>query len=325
MKLQAIKRNLTRLRIGLIAGVITISTGSVAQAALDLFPGDSADYAVLYEGSGGHNLQINSTPLNGSTILGNVGLAMENGGNPQLQLNNPAVINGNVNFAATPANFQNSGGVVNGSVNGGISTVESDMSDINALSQGLGALPGTTLTINGNTTVEASAGVYDSTFGAYVFNLTSLNLGNGTTLTIDGQGLGANVVINLNVANISGPHFAGAISLTGGLTPNNAIINLTGGNYTTLTGGPTLQTAANHAEQDITYLNPTGNIGVNSVAIDGHLFGGDSSDMTINSGGTVQIVPEPNIVLLASLGGISMLLLCRRKVPAFRFSKTPPS
>jgi len=318
MKIKIIKTKFAGLRIGLMAGIITISGGSIAQAALDLFPGDSADYAVLYEGSGGHNLQINSSPLNGSTILGNVGLAMENGGNPQLQLNNPAVIDGDINFAQTPANFHNSGGVVTGSVNGGIPQVQTDMTDINALSQGLAGLPGTPLTINGNTTVEASTGIFDSTFDAYVFNLTSLNLGNGTTLTIDGQGLDANVVINLSVANISGPHFAGAIALTGGLTPNNAIINLTGGNYTTLTGGPTLQTAANHAEQDITYINPTGNIGVNSVAIEGHLFGGDSSDMTINSGGTVQIVPEPGTIVLATLGGLSMIVLRLRVRGKFR-------
>lgn len=307
----------TVLRIGLIAGIFTISAGSAAQAALDLFPGDSADYAVLYEGSGGHNLQINSTPLNGSTILGNVGLAIENGGNPQFQLNNPAVIAGDANFAAATANFQNSSGVLTGSVNAGVTQVESDMDDINALSQGLGALPGAALTINGTQTISASDGTFDSTYDAYVFNLTSLNFGNGSTLTIDGQGLDANVVINVNASNINGPHFAGAITLTGGLTPNNVIINLTGGNYTTLTGGPTLQTAANHAEQDVTYLDPTGTIGVNSVAIMGHLFGGDSSDMTINSGGTVQIVPvpEPGIATLAGLGGIGMMLLRRRFAP----------
>jgi hypothetical protein len=312
MKFRTIKTNFTGLRIGLIAGIVTIFGGPMAHGALDLFPGDSGSYAVLYEGSGGHNLQINSNPLNGSTILGNIGLAMENGGNPQLQLNNPAVVNGDINFARSPANFNNSGGVVNGSVNGGVTQVQTDMDQINSLSQGLSGLPGTALGINGSTNVEASAGIFDSTFGAYVFNLTSLNLGNGTTLTIDGQGLDKNVVINLNVANISNPQFAGAISLTGGLTPNNAIINLTGGNYTTLSGGPTLQTAANHAEQDITYLNPTGKIGVNSVAIEGHLFGGDSSDMTINSGGTVQIVPEPGFGALAGLGGVSMFLLRRR-------------
>ena len=310
MKLQT---NIIRLCIGLIAGIIMISAGSVARAALDLFPGDSANYAVLYEGSGGHNLQINSSPLNGSTILGNVGLAMENGGNPQFQLNNPAVIDGDANFAATPANFNNSGGTLNGSVNAGVSQVETDMSGINALSQNLSIVPGTGLTISGSQTIEASSGGFNSTFDAYVFNLTSLNLGNGNTLTVDGQGLNANVVINLNVANISGPHFAGAITLEGGLTPNNLIINLTGGNYTTLTGGPTLQTAANHAVQDVTYLNPTGNINVNSVAIIGHLFGGDSADMQITSGGTVQIVPEPGVAAFAGLGGISLLFLRRRK------------
>jgi hypothetical protein len=306
MKLQT---NLTSLQIGLIAGIVTISGGTMANAALDLFPGDSASYAVLYEGSGGHNLQINSSPLNGSTILGNVGLAIENAGNPQLQLNNPAVINGDVNFAHATANFNNSGGVVNGSVNAGVSDVELLMDQINSLSQNLGALPGATLGISGTQTIDASSGTLDNAYDVFVFNLTSLNFGNGDVLTIDGQGLDKNVVINVDVANINNPHFAGTIQLAGGLTPNNVFINLTGGNYTSLTGGPTLATAANHAEQDVTYLNPTGRIGVNSVAIEGHLFGGDSADMTINSGGTVQIVPEPGTIALAVLGGLSTFVL----------------
>ena len=314
MKFQTLKINFTGIRIGLIAGIVIILSGSVARAAVDLLPDDTASYAVLFEGVGNNSLQINSSPLNGSTILGNVGLGSVSGSNPQFQLNNPAVINGNINFAHDPANFQNASGIVtNGVVSGGVSQVQTDLNDVNALSAGLGAATGTPLVINGNTTVEASTGIFDPTFDAYIFTLTSLNLGNGTTLTIDGQGLDANVVINVPVGNVSGPHFAGAITLEGGLTADNAIMNLTGGNYTTLTGGPTLQTAANHAVQEITYLNPTGNIGVNSVAIDGHLFGGDSQNMTINSGGTVQVVPEPGAIALAALGGFSMILLRRRK------------
>ena len=318
MKLQTIKRIATGRRIGLLAVIVGFSAQPMAQAALDLLPDDTANYAVLYEGSGSHNLQINSSPLNGSTILGNVGLATENSGNPQFQLNNPAVIDGNVNFAASPANLQNSGGVINGTTNSGVAQVNTDMSAINTLSTDLGGLSGAGLTVNlsgtgGSQTIDASSGTFSSTYDSYVFNLTSLTFNNGNTITVDGQSLGANVVINVNVANISNPHFAGTIALAGGLTANNLIINLIGGNTTTLTGGPTLQTAANHAVQDVTYLDPTGTINVNSVAIMGHLFGGDSADMQITSGGTVQVVPEPTIAALGGLGAISMILLRRRK------------
>src|SRR5260221_9488200 len=80
--------------------------------------GDSANYAVLYEGAGSHNLQINSSPITnngGFTIKGNVGLGSLSNGVPQAQLNNPAVIAGNINFAT---NLNISGNaIVNGTTN----------------------------------------------------------------------------------------------------------------------------------------------------------------------------------------------------------------
>ena len=293
-----------------------------ASARADLLPDDTSSYAVLYEGSGGHNLQINSSPLDGSTILGNVGLGIENGGNPQLQFNNPAVITGNINFAAATANYNNSGGVLHGSVNAGDSQVETDLNAINALSVNLGALTGTSLGINlsgngGSQTINASSGTYNATYGAYVFNLTSFTFNNGNTLYINGQSLGANVVINVAEANVNNPHFAGAITLEGGLTSDNVIINLTGGNDAMLTGGNTLQTSANNAYQYATYFDTTGTITVNSVNIVGHLFGGDSSDMQIVSGATVMApVPEPNTAVIGLLGGFLCLLIRRRTIAA---------
>jgi len=106
----------------------------------------------------------------------------------------------------------------------------------------------------------------------------------------------------------------GAISLLGGLTPGEVIINLLGGNDTTLSGGNTLQTSANNAYQYATYLDTTGTITVNSVNIVGHLFGGDTADMQTVSGATVT-VPEPGSLVLAALGGILCLLVCRRTAP----------
>ena len=304
---------------GIIAATVVVLAASAAHA--DLLPDDSSSYAVLYEGSGGKTLTINSSPLNGSTILGNVGLGIENGGNPQFQFNNPAVITGNINFAAATANYQNSGGVLHGSVNAGVTQVETDMDAINTLSANLGALSGASLGINmsgtgGSQTINANMGTYSSTYGAYVFNLTSFTFNNGNTLYINGQNLGANVVINVAEANVNNPHFAGAITLEGGLTPDNVIINLTGGNDAMLTGGNTLQTSANNAYQYATYFDTTGTITVNSVNIVGHLFGGDSSNMQIVSGATVMVVPEPNIAVIGILGGLLCLLIRRRTIAA---------
>src|SRR5579859_5400422 len=90
-----------------VAAVALCFVGATPARALTGFDlGDAANYAVLYEGNGSHNLQINSSPGSfGCTINGNIGLGYGplGTGNPQLQLNNPAVVNGNVNFAASPA------------------------------------------------------------------------------------------------------------------------------------------------------------------------------------------------------------------------------
>lgn len=300
-----------------------LTATATCHAGFDL--GDAANYAVLYEGSGSHNLQINSSPLNGNTILGNVGLGIENGGNPQLQFNSPAVITGNINFAHNPVNYQNSGGVLHGSVNAGVTQVETDLNNLNALSVSLGGESGTGLAINlsgtgGNQTVSAANGTLDGN-GNRVFKLTSMTFNNGNTLTINGDAGHDSVVINVDKSLVNGPHFAGAILLTGGLTPDEVLINLTGGNNATLSGGDTLQTSANNAFQYCTYLDPNGTISVNSVNIVGHLYGGDSTDFQIVSGATVQTpVPEPATYMAAWLllipCGVSVLRVLRKNVIA---------
>jgi hypothetical protein len=307
-----------------------VFTVSVARANVILLPSDSANYAVLDEGAGNHTLTVNTSTISNSfgtySVLGNIGLGMENGGNPQMSFQNGR-ISGNINFAATntPANYTHAGGTLNGSVNTGVSQVEADLNALNTLSQNLGGLAGSNLTINltgsgGSQTIAASNGAYNATYGAYVFNLTSLTFVSGNTLTINGQNLGANVILNVNSANVSGPHFNGAITLSGGLTPEEFIINLTGGNNAALTGGPILQNAANNAYQYATYLDPNGSIQVTTVNLIGHLFGGDSSDMVIASGATVA-VPEPDNITLAVLGCCVCLVAWRsqRRSPTEEF------
>jgi hypothetical protein len=297
-------------------GALTLLLGAPSARADFILPGDSASYAVLYEGSGGHNLQINSSPLNGSTIFGNVGLGDENGGAPTAQFNNPAVISGNVNFAGTVKNSSNA--VINGTINGNVAAVENDLNALNALSSTLGAESGTALTINlsgtgGHQTVNASSGMLDAN-GNRVFNLTSLTFNNGNTLTINGDAAGDAVVINIAASNIMNAQFAGAIVLTGGLTANQVLINLTGGNSATLSGGTTLKTSANNAYQYATYLDPTGNINMNSVNIMGHVFGGDSQDMQITSGATITSpVPLPSALALFVSGVAGLLAFARRR------------
>jgi hypothetical protein len=294
-------------RSSLTAAILLLGATPFAHAGFSL--GDAANYAVLYEGAGAHNLQINSGPVNGSTILGNVGLGNENGGTPQAQLNNPAVINGNINFAGA-VNVNNSGAIVNGSTNGNVASVETDLDNLNSLSSSLGAEPGTPVAISigngGSQTINASSGMLDGN-GNEIFTVTSLSFVNGATLTINGTA-SQTVVLNFNFNT----HFSGAINLTGGITVDQVLFNLIGG--ASLTNGDTLQFAANNVTQHGTFLDPNGTIQVNSVNIIGHVFGGDTTDMQIVSNGTVA-VPEPHTCALLALGLLGASLI-RQKTRA---------
>ena len=77
----------------------------------------------------------------------------------------------------------------------------SALSTVNALNTTLGALPGTGVTISGNTTINAINGTFSASGTGYtnvrVFNVTSFSLNNGQTLTINGDPNGDSVVFNV--------------------------------------------------------------------------------------------------------------------------------
>ena len=255
-------------------------------------------FAVLYEGNGSHNLQINTdTSLQPHSVNGNVGLGDPGlpPSAPQLQVNNPGSVNGNVLFAGTVNN--NSNGAITGTVTGGNASVTTALNAVNTVSSALGSESGsgTSVTVslsgnNGSQTIQADTGHLDLS-GNYVFNVTSFTLNNHNTLTIDGTGMQAGTDVVFDFGAGVGTHFSGAINLTGGLTSDQVIWNMYAG--ANLTGGDTLQTAANDATITGTFLDPNGTININSVILNGRLFGGDSSDTMIVSGAYVNAPPTP--------------------------------
>jgi hypothetical protein len=182
----------------------------------------------------------------------------------------------------------------------------------------LGGQAGTSLAISvgngGSQTVNASSGTLNAS-GDRVFNVTSLNFVNGATLFINGDAAGDSVVFNMNL-NAS---FGGAIVLTG-LSPDQVLFNIIGSSHS-------LHLTTNGATLVGDFLDPLGTVSMNHAVLDGRLFGGDSSDMQIVSGATLDapvVTPLPGalpLMVTALAGGFAFLR--RRRVQPL--SLAPPT
>ena len=292
-----------------------------------VFGVDVADYIILYEGGAGNHLAINNFGTTG-IWTGDIGIA----GTGTLAASGPGTLNGDINFAAAntgQASISNT--TINGTVNFGVPSVQSIMNSLNTLSSDLGALAasGTSLAINTSSdqTVLATSGALIG--GNRIFNVTSVNTGNGENLIIKGDG-SQGVVLDVNTAGDA--QFHGNIllqDLTGkffgdagyaGLFPDQLLINLYDGAL--LTGGDKLDANNNgnnaHPANTIygAFLDPNGAISFVNTRIVGRIFGGDSSDMQIVSGDTITLppsrrVPEPSSVILALTALLAGLGVCR--------------
>lgn len=79
-------------------------------------------------------------------------------------------------------------------------------------------------TIDGTTTINATSGFLDGS-GTYVFTASSFSIGNGNTVTIDGS---ASDYVVIDISGNSNNKLDGALMLTGGITPDQVLINFTG-------------------------------------------------------------------------------------------------
>ena len=283
------------------AASLALVTGISSPASATFTLGGAAQFAVLGQFSN------NQTNFNNGTINGDVGI-----GSPRQFTASNGTVNGSVRFSgasnttgltpdpdpgSNPGPFTVSGG---GSVTGAVvandATVTSALNDMNNLSLTLGGEAGTNLTLTSTQTILATSGTLDGT-GNRVFDTTSVNLNNATTLTISGAASDY-VVINVTDNN---PAFNGKIVLTGGITADQVLFNMFGGNYTTHTGGPTLTINTNGQVSTGIFLDPNGAMQMTNSVLNGRFFGGDVANQQIVSGDTINI-PESSSAALAALG-----------------------
>jgi len=269
------------------------------------FLGAASNYAILFEG-GGNNIRLgianSTTNTTGSGIMqgggnGNIGI----GGVGEVSVTGGGSnVNGNIDFsAANTGQFSGIQPQPPGTVNYNVAAVTSALSTVNALNTTLGALPGTNVAINGDTTINASNGTFSASGAGYtsvrVFNVTSFSLMHGQTLTINGDVNGDSVVLNFTTST----DFDGNVVLTGGLTPDNVLFNFVGGSN--LAGGPPLRfnTDAQAGLAQGIFLDPNGLIGASPTNIFGRLFGGDSANFQFNGGSNITAPGTPQLTDLA--------------------------
>ena len=273
----------------------------------------AANFGLLYEGNGGHNLAFNNSNLNG-----NIGI----GGTGHFQGNGPGTINGIIEFSASNSGqFSNSGLTISPSASNPVysqTAVSTALTNINLLSQTLGLETGTSTTITSGNTLNASSGSLDGS-GNEIFNVTSINFSNGT-FTING---GPNDFVVLNVAGMVGNNgLNGSIVLTGGITSDQLLINYTpetsslsayNTDYANLSGGPTMTISTSGLPTTGVFLDPTGNFMINhSIVLPGRIIGGDSSDSSFQSGANLTApTPEPSALLLLATAAVSGAAVCK--------------
>ncbi len=307
-----------RLPIPLVVFALLLGCSSLSHAAFKL--GGGEDYALLFEGFGGHTLQITNVTISGNVGVAYTGKATDSG---------PATINGGINFVAANthqfSNNNNSNTITDG-VHYSVADVASSMTFVNSLSQTLFNTAGTSVTIGktASTIINASAASIFTVNGqsVHVFDASGFKNDNSHSLTINGS---AGDLVAINLDGLGNIQIHGGITFTGGITSDNVIFNLGGGNYTTMTGGKGLDINNNGGKDGTArgiFLDPNGAIRVTNATVLGRVFGGDSHDFQFVSGShlTAPANPVPDVgYTLALLAiGLASLEIVRRSGHSLR-------
>ena len=290
-------------RLVTIMGLAVLLALLPLQRALAFTIDGGSDYAVLFEGAGGNTMHVTNVTVNGNLGVGNNGL---------LDLSGPATV-GRIDFsAADTGQFSNTNAanVFTGPFYN-VAAVTTALNYLNSLNASLGAESGTDVSINGSTTINASAGTFHGSDS--VFNVTAFNTTNSDVLTINGDGI-HDVV--LNFIGLSA-NFNNQVVLNG-LTSDKVLYNFVGGSG--LTGGPTLQVNDNGHNNPSNmvfgdFLNPNGAISVVNTNLFGRVFGGDTHDIQIVSGDHISTAaPDSGSTVLLLTLSLGLLAGAKRKL-----------
>jgi putative adhesin len=238
--------------------------------------GAAAGFAVLEIGTGNVSM---ANASNAGFVTGNIGV---NGGNFS---DSGVRITGNVITGAAATLNPNVAGNVTGSITQNQALLTAAVNAAISASTTFSALAPTlsNTSINGSTTINLAPGVN-------VANLTSVTLGNGQTLTLNGPA-GSQIILNdtggvtLNSAQIV---------LTGGLSLLDVVFNLTGTTGLSTSGG-----LNNESVVAGIFLAPNAQVQLSPGALTGEIISG--KNIGIASGGSVSV---PGPIVGAGLPGL---------------------
>jgi uncharacterized repeat protein (TIGR01451 family)/choice-of-anchor A domain-containing protein len=246
--------------------------------------GGAGNYAVLYTGTGGHNLSITNVTINGNVGVGGTGV---------VQFSGPGTIAGRLDFSApNSGQFHNNNGSNVGptSVNYNVAAVTAALNTVTTLSNSLAGL-GNNVVISGNQTINESAGQLDTVGGVNyrVFNVTSYSENDGKMVTINGDGSGDPVVFNFGVSR--NVNLGGDVTLNGGLSDDQVLWNFTSSGFNI-----SLNNNASSYPLPLAFhgviMALRDKISLTNANLSGRVFGGNSSDMQIVSGDTINAPPS---------------------------------
>jgi hypothetical protein len=305
------------LSCGVAAFLSALLLGAPAAHAAPFTLGQFDEYGLLVN-DGASGGDINTPPVDANIGIGNV--------TGPINLHNE-VVNGQVDCSGSCSTAVAGGNITgtqpvslggappNGSpasVNSNVAAVSNAIAAAKSLSStwGAAASSGTAISINtGSQTINASSG--NLVNGANVFTTPTFAIGNGHTLTINGS---ASQYVVIDVTGSSVTKLDGALTLTGGITPDQVLINFLG-------SGANVQGAANGATLSGTFLIPNEGVQLNSLVINGHLFGGEpGKNFQFVSNAFIHqppltTTPLPAAVSLfsAGLGFLGLMFGLRRK------------